>query len=214
MTVKQNKPRRTYGGVAPEERDAQRREALVAAGIAAFGERGYAVATIESLCAQASVSTRDFYHYFASKEQLLLAVYDQIIDRTIRNVGAAVGSALVEGAESTTVIRAGISAFATSMVDDERWARINFIEIVGVSGDVEARRREVIADFGRFVAGISETLVERGDFDRGALTPVHSVAMVGAIHETLTDWLLQSERAPLDQTIDALVEIFAAVLRR
>lgn len=213
MPVKQSQPRRAYAGIAAEERDAQRRLALIESGIDSFAEHGYAQTTIESVCSGANVSTRDFYRYFKGKEELLLTVYDQIIDETMRAVGTAVGAALADFKGTRAVIRAGVAAFAMSMTGDERWARINFIEVVGVSADVELRRREVIGDFGRLVAGISETLAERGLADRATLSPVHSVAMVGAIHETLTDWMLQSERPPIDQTIDALVDIFTAVLR-
>lgn len=214
MNVKQENPRRHYAGISSDERDARRRAALITAGIALFGERGYASTTIESLCSRVSLSTRDFYRYFATKEDLLLAVYDRIIDDTMRAVGAAVGTALTRQADAPELIRAGIAAFAGSMVEDERWARINFIEVIGVSPRVELRRREVIGDFGRFVAGINETLVEHGDLDRATLTPVHAVAMVGAVHETLTDWVVSTQRRPLDETIDVLVDIFTAVLRR
>lgn len=214
MNVATNRPRRAYAGVAPEQRDAQRRDALVAAGVQAFGERGYAAATIESICGEASVSTRDFYSYFAAKEDLLLAVYDRIIEQTMEAVASAVAAAIDRDEAATQVVRSGIAAFAHSMVEDERWARINFIEVVGVSAAVERRRRAVITEFGRYVSSTNEALALRGDVDRATLTPVHSVAMVGAIHETLTDWVLQSNRPPLEATIDVLADIFVAVLGR
>lgn len=213
VNQKTNK-RRDYAGIASEERDSQRREALIAAGIAAFGERGYAGTTIESLCSAASVSTRDFYHYFATKEALLLAVYDQIIEATMISVGQAISERLSDNDESAAVIRAGIAAFAESMVNDERWARINFIEIVGVSPRVELRRREVIRNFGSLVATINTTLAERDGTGDSSLPLVHSVALVGAVHETLTDWVTHDDRPPLGEAIDALVDVFTAVLLR
>lgn len=212
LTVKR-KPKRSYGGLSAETRDKQRREQLIVAAIDRFGTRGYSAATIESVCTQARVSTRDFYSYFATKEELMLAAYDRIVEESMRQVGDAVAAAFEQDADSGDVIRAGIAAFATAMVEDERWARINFIEVIGVSQRVEHRRREVIGDFGRLVAAISEVLAERGEFDREKLSHVHSIAMVGAVHETLTDWVIHTERPPLTETIDALVEIFSAVLR-
>lgn len=213
MEVKK-KSKRSYGGVSSEARDVMRREALVAAGIELFGAAGYAATTIEALCSEASVSTRDFYSYFKTKEDLMLAVYDRVIAQTMESVGARVAQAFERDDDLPGVIRAGVGAFAEAMVEDERWGRINFIEVVGVSPRVESRRREVIGDFGRIVAAISEALAERDGIDMAAFSSVHSVALVGAVHETLTDWVTGGDRPPLDQTVDALVEIFAAVMRR
>lgn len=205
------KNKRSYGGVSSEARDKLRRESLIVAGIDGFGTSGYAATTIESLCSAARVSTRDFYNYFATKEDLMLGVYDHISAESMQRVGRAVAQATQNDADARGTIRAGIGEFAHSMSDDERWGRINFIEIVGISTRVESRRREVIRGFGELVAAVSDALATRGEIDRDALPPVHSVAMVGAVHETLTDWSISDERAPLDEIIEALVDIFAAV---
>ena len=211
MDVKR-KNKRSYGGVSSEARDELRRDALITAGIDGFGTSGYTSTTIESMCSAARVSTRDFYSYFTTKEDLMLAVYDHVIAESMLRVGQAVTEATQNGADARGTIRAGIGEFAHSMSDDERWGRINFIEVVGISARVESRRREVIRAFGELVAAVSNALATRGEINRGALSPVHSVAMVGAVHETLTDWSIRDERPPLDEIIEALVDIFTAVI--
>lgn len=207
--------KRGYGGISAADRDAMRRDGLVAAAIARFGEGGYTATTIESLCGDARVSTRDFYSYFKTKEDLLLAVYDHIIEQSMNAVVQAVSQAY-ERAEGDPigVIRAGINAFAESMARDERWARINFIEVVGVSARVERRRREAIHDFAQLVKSFTEPLAERGLIDPTIASPVTSVAMVGAIHETLTDWVIQRDRPSLEFIVDELTALFEAVIRR
>ncbi|MGZ6827110.1 MAG: TetR/AcrR family transcriptional regulator, partial [Mycobacteriales bacterium] len=67
---------RVYGGRSEEERRADRRARLVAAGLELFGTEGWAGATIERLCAGAGVATRSFYEEFSSREALLRAVYE------------------------------------------------------------------------------------------------------------------------------------------
>lgn len=207
--------KRGYAGISAADRDTMRRERLIAAGIAGFGTDGYPATTIESLCGHASVSTRDFYSYFKTKEDLLLAVYDQIIEQSMRQVAQAVAQAdeAAEGGQ-TSVIHAGIAAFAESMARDERWARINFIEVVGVSSRVELRRREAIHNFAQLVKSYTELLAERGLIDPAIVSPVTWVAMVGAIHETLTDWVIQSDRPPLDFIVDGLTALFDSVIGR
>lgn len=207
--------KRGYGGISPADRDAMRRQQLITAGIAGFGENGYSATTIESLCGEARVSTRDFYSYFKSKEALLLAVYDHIIERSMNAVAEAVAEADLRAAgDPIGVIHAGIGAFAESMARDERWARINFIEVVGVSSRVELRRREAIHNFAQLVKSYTELLAERGLIDPAIVSPVTWVAMVGAIHETLTDWVIQSDRPSLEYIVDELTALFVVLIRR
>lgn len=203
--------KRAYGGLTADARDTLRRRQLVAAGIDQFGTAGYPATTIESLCAAARVSTRDFYTYFATKQDLLLAVYDQIIAETLRAVTAAVTTAADNPLDSA---HAGLSAFVNAMVRDERWARINFIEIVGVSTRAEVRRREAIHDFADLIKSFTEPFVALGLVDAAALTPIRCIAIVGAVHETLTDWMMLSRRPPLELVISELTALFVAATRR
>ncbi|MDN5938479.1 MAG: TetR/AcrR family transcriptional regulator, partial [Salinisphaera sp.] len=73
---------RRYRGRTPAQLRAERRQRLIDAGLALFGERGYANAPIELLCATAKVATRHFYEQFDSREALLQAVFDDVLART------------------------------------------------------------------------------------------------------------------------------------
>ena len=53
------------------------RERLIGAAIALFWEKGYANTSISDLLAAAHANSGSFYHFFSSKEDLLLAVLDQ-----------------------------------------------------------------------------------------------------------------------------------------
>src|SRR4051794_41116995 len=77
---------RTYAGVAPEQRRAERRERLLAAALDLFTTTGYQQAKIADLCTSAGVSTRNFYEEFASKEQVLLTLHEQINERAMSRV--------------------------------------------------------------------------------------------------------------------------------
>lgn len=55
-------------------RGAGNRDALIRAGFEAIASLGYARATTAEICRRAGVSSGTFFHYFATKEELLLAI--------------------------------------------------------------------------------------------------------------------------------------------
>ena len=202
------KPSRIHGGLTPEERDAARRRRIMDAGIEIFGTQGYAGSRINDICKLARVTARNFYDHFASREALLAAVYDEII--------AEVRDAWVEAVDGAPMepvakFRAGITAFAETMAADERRLRINFVEVVGATPDIEQRRRFAIRMFRELTAARLDELVQEGLIPEGHERLTHS-ALVGAIQESLVDWVNRTDRPPLDDVIDELVWVFSSVL--
>lgn len=198
--------RRSYGGMTAGERHALRRRRLIDAGLELFGTAGYAATSIEAVCTAAGVSTRNFYDHFSSREALLIAVYDQIT----RDAQQAILQAVLE--PELTIdqqARAAIEAFVHAMLDDERRARVNFIEVIGASRHVEARRREVIRDFASMLESFAREHMRRGTIPtRDAWTG--SLALIGGVQEVLRDWVTGTERPPLEPIIDDLVTLFIA----
>lgn len=201
--------RRGYGGITADQRHGLRRERLVRAGLEQFGTNGYNATSIEALCAAAGVSTRNFYDHFATREALLIAVYDQITEVSQRAIVEAVTTA---DPTLEHQARAGIEAFTHTMLGDERRARINFIEVIGASRAVEARRREVIRSFAAILEAFAAELMKHGTIaTRDARTG--ALALIGAVQEVLRDWVTGNERPPLAPIIDDLVSLVLAAAR-
>lgn len=215
MPVNSPTTTRDYGGISADARNAQRRERLIEAGLVGFGDDGFAGTTIESLSSRARISTRDFYAIFKSKEELLLAVYDRVVEDAMVAVRASIeGAQLSDRTGAAKAIEAALGAFARAMTDDARRARINFIVVVGVSARVELKRREAIHGFAELIAAFVALLEREGLIDSAIITPVLYVALVGAIHETLTDWVIHTDHPPLDSVVRDLSLLFEAALLR
>jgi len=132
-------------GTRREQADGRRRveprRRLIEAAIELFGTVGYAGTTIETLCARARLSTRDFYKSFFSREDLLRAVFDeQVVDR-YRSIEAVLHAAPPTLEDRT---RAAMADFVRGMADDPRRGRILFCEAVGVSPELEGYRRQML----------------------------------------------------------------------
>ncbi len=190
-----------------EDRDRLRTEQLLDAALEAFGTAGFAASTIEDICATARVGTRSFYRYFASKEDLLKGVYDRQI--------AAVGSALTQALschpnQLVDRVRAGVRAFVETTTADERAARVQLLEIVGVNASLEAHRRGVLRAFAVLIEQEYTDLNQRG-LITGLITrqvlPVVCMALVGGANEVLVDWMHAVSRPDKRTIIDGLVQL-------
>jgi AcrR family transcriptional regulator len=197
-------PSRRYAGKTTQERRADRRERLFEAALELFGSVGYAATTIEMLCAATRLNPRYFYEEFRTREALLVAVYDRHVEAVL----AAVVAALAEApAEPRARMQAGLSAFVAAVLADERAARINYFEIVGVSPELEAHRRDVLRAYADLIADEIDQLPP----DRrppGTDRRLTAVAFVSATDGLITDWLTTPGDADRGAIVATLVEIF------
>jgi AcrR family transcriptional regulator len=203
---------RRYGGKAATERRGERRERLLDAGLELFGTHGFAAVTIEALCAEAGLNPRYFYEQFASREELLGAVYDRHVQAVLTTVQAAIAGSPPDPAHR---LSAGLTAFVTATLADERAARINYFEMVGVSAELESQRRGVLRVYADLIAAQAAQAAQMeyrtpptplGQGDRR----MTAVALTGATDGLITDWMSNEQRPPRQAIVDTLLQIFAA----
>ncbi len=200
---------RTYGGLSVERRREDRRSRLIEAGLELFARDGFSRTPIERICETAHVATRHFYEIFPSKEALLVAVLDKVID----HARAAVFKALaMETKDPRDRVRPGISAFVHSYLDDPRHIRISLFEVVGISRELERHRREISREFARIIEGQLDLMIQQGMIpDRDY--SLFAMALGGAVNDLLIDWENSDDPYPAERIIDELVFMFNAAFR-
>lgn len=201
---------RTWRGQTIEQRQAERRQRLIEAGIELFGTRGYANTPVKAICEEAGLTERYFYEAFEDRENLLSVIYDLAIEDCARATVAALDES---GDDLDTSMKAGLTAFARELTRDPRRARIQEIEVVGVSPAMETRRRENIHAFARIVADRTRKL---GGKERiGSLRlDVIALGLVGSVNEQLIDYVLGYLDISLEDLIENQTAAFAAVARQ
>ncbi len=168
------------------------------AGLEVFGTSGYAASSVREVCEVAELNRRYFYESFRTREDLLRAVYEEIVAESQAAVVAAIADA--DGVEEA--IRAGLTAWWQAVTSDVRKARIITLEIVGVSEAIESRRREVRHQFADFVA---TQAVQLAAIDRRRLQ-IDPTIIARALVAAIVDLVVDLTRGDTDTSMDEMIE--------
>jgi AcrR family transcriptional regulator len=201
-------PPRRYRGVSLEKRQGDRRAKLIEAGLNLVGTQGYNNATVRGICAEAGLTERYFYESFDNREALLKAIYERCIEQLTSAILAALGE--VKQPTPDSLSRAGLLAFFDTLRRDPRIGRVLFIEILGISKDIDVLYRRTTIQFTELVLKASRPLYP------GGRIPVRdeelvSTGLVGAMIMIATRWILGGYDKPLDVVVQSSQDIFIAV---
>jgi AcrR family transcriptional regulator len=85
-----------------------------------FRERGYAVTSMRDIAAASGMLAGSLYYHFASKEDLLVAVYAEGVKR----IGAAVDAALAGGGAPWDRLERACAAHLDALLDDSDYGQV------------------------------------------------------------------------------------------
>jgi AcrR family transcriptional regulator len=95
-----------------QDRQALRRDELVATGIQLLGSEGGPALTVRAVCRQAGLTERYFYESFADRDEFVRAVYDDVCNRAMSTLATA------------QTPRAAVERFVELMIDDPARGRV------------------------------------------------------------------------------------------
>jgi AcrR family transcriptional regulator len=193
-----------YGGVEASERIAARRARLLEAALESLGTDGWQAATVREICARAKLTPRYFYESFRDRDELLLALFDQIAQESAEAVLKGVASAPSD--DPRAAARAAIGAFVSLLTDDPRKSRVLFVEAMG-SEALTRRRFETLRVFAQLVAGQARAFYRTPD----AVDPLveeSALLLVGGLAEILLAWLDGTLHVTQEQLIDDCTDLF------
>nr|WP_198428693.1 TetR/AcrR family transcriptional regulator [Nocardia bovistercoris] len=196
--------------MSPEQRIAQRRARLIDAALELYGTHGYAATSIERLCAVANVSTRSFYEDIGSREALLIALVDRTTEQAVDAALAALDAARDQPLR--TRVTAGFRAYLAVTCHDMRTARVNYVEVVGVSETVEQWRRQQRRLLSGLLIGEAERAVARGEI-RARRFDLFALAVIGAVNSLAQELGDASDAEPsvtLDEICDEISHLVNA----
>lgn len=165
-----------------ERKKVQTREAIAAAALRLFAERGFRETTVDEIAAAADVSPRTFFRYFATKEDAALADHERRL--------TAIRDALAAGPPDEPVT-APVRRALLAMVDEvaaERAEGMARARIISTEPSVAARSLELQAAYEDAIA--REVAARLGvDADLDPRPRVVAGAALGALRAAMRLWV-------------------------
>jgi AcrR family transcriptional regulator len=179
---------RRWSGVPLEDRQALRRDELIAAGVQLLGGEGGPAVTVRAVCREAGLTERYFYESFADRDEFVRAVYDDVC--------ACAMAALM----SATTPREAVERFVALMVDDPVRGRVLLlapaVEPVLVRSGAEWMPS--------FIDLLQRKLTQIGDPVRQKMI---ATSLIGGLTALFTAYLGGRLAASREQFIDYCVEM-------
>lgn len=189
--------------VAPNERrraqqDRQRKRLVLAAG-ETFVELGYATATVADILKTAGMSRRSFYEFFTSREDVLLAVLDEIVIE-VRKEGVNMTRGLDDPLEIAVMIMLAYVRVAT------RFPMVGY-QVMAAGGEPRRRRKQQLLSLMAQLDGLLQTAKERGQVSR----PPDGITLrllIGGLDHLILSYHLEGNREGLIETEAQVRELF------
>lgn len=200
---------RVYSGRSAQERDAERIVRLREAALHLFGTEGYPAVAVDRVCAAAKVSTRHFYQLFDNKEDALLDLHGSLTNKAFEDVVTALAAST--GLPLPERITNAVSAYLSPAVTHPLAARIQFVEIVGVSPRAEKHRatyRDAMIDLIQHEVSLA---AERGEMTGGDIR-FAALAFFGALNVVVYDWTLDPRGVSPEDLTSQLAALLVSLL--
>ncbi|GAB3574846.1 TetR/AcrR family transcriptional regulator [Amycolatopsis endophytica] len=182
---------KTWAGTTLSDRRAARRAQLLDAGLDLLGTTGSAAVTVRAVCRHAKLTERYFYENFADREELVVAVYEQVATQAHQALVDAVPDT---GRDPAQRAEAAVSAFVELILDDPRKGRVLLLAPV-TEPALSARG---VALLPAFAGLVREQLPERMDALEKQLT---AIGLVGALTHLFTASLSGTPELPRERLV-------------
>lgn len=201
---------RAYRGRSADERTAARRAALLDAALDLLGADPARPATMTAVCEQAGLTERYFYESFRSREELLLALLDQVADEVLVGVTTALDAD--PDARPEELVARGLDALLAVLADDPRKGRFALTASLEVPA-LRERRAQLLAGFEQMLAERTRAIYR----DRAWVAPddrIEALLFVGGLAELIAAWLAGTLEATRDQVVAAAARHYDATAHR
>lgn len=183
---------RPYGGIAGDERRAERRRRLLDAGYTLLADGGPSALTVTGVCRASGLTTRYFYEHFAGRDALMTAIIEAEAQQVIAQIVAAAQRDGSAQERSEAAVRALLEATEA----DPR-----HLAMTREHDEHVLRLRAIVASL------MTESLIENaplvwpGAEDHPERVPLAASLTVGGVLQMFADWVAGDAALSRDELV-------------
>ena len=181
-----------------------KREAILRAGVKVFAEKGYFNSKVADVARAAGIADGTVYLYFKSKEEVLHSIFDQAMEKFIRE-----GKSELAKIESPVDRLRKVAELHLERLGDDRDLAIVFQ--VELRGSTKFMEEFSASGFHEYLDVIRKTIDEgqkAGVFRNDIKPVICAKVLYGALDEMVTNWVLSKKAYPLAPMAGEVLKIF------
>jgi len=186
-----------------ESKKLKKRQRIQDAAIKVLANMGYYNTTVSLIAKEAGVADGTLYLYFQNKDELLIGIFEDIMDRFIRE-----GLELLKRVRNPIdQLKAIVSLHLSKIGTDPHLARIFQIEFRHDIGLMRRLSGSKLRDYFSIIEGIIRRAQSQG-LIRPEIQPwITAKILFGALDEMATNWVLSDKNQSLDIMATPVLEV-------
>ncbi len=184
-----------------DRRRAKRIDEILQVATRLLSERGYAATNLDNIAEVLDLSKASLYHYFPSKEHLILSCLDRIGSETRKHLAAAADTSLSPPLRLHAAVRAQVLV----LTRDESAGASLFLQDLGLPEAARQRLRALVDQHDRLFRSIIDEGMRSGEF-RVADPRVARLLMHGAVN-FIPSWYQNTRRMSPENLADIVADM-------
>ncbi len=189
-------------------RKGDKRERILAAAIEVFARKGFYCAKVRDVARAAGVADGTIYLYFRNKDDLIIQVFEETMQRVIARLAADVSA----GGSADERIRRFVAVHLDMVRQDPQLAEVITVELRQSSKFMKEYRNPSFRRYLEILADILEDGQRRGELREDLDAWLCARALFGMLDELVLTWVL-GRRFDLDAAGRHVYEIFIRGIR-
>ena len=183
---------------------ADKREAILRAGVRVFAAKGFFNSKVADIAREAGIADGTVYLYFKSKDEILHSIFDRAMADFIEE-----GRRELEPLEDPVEKLRTIARLHLQRLSADRDLAVVFqVELRGSTKFMREFSATGFAEYLDIIKGTIETGQKQGVFRKDMKPVVCAKIFYGALDEMVTNWILSANNYPLPPMADEVLKIY------
>jgi AcrR family transcriptional regulator len=187
--------------------DTEVRRRILAAAVDLFADHGYDATSVSQVISRAGVAKGGFYHHFASKDELLIAVYGELINRQMDGMDRI----LAQRRSPAETLRLLIGDLVETTAASAREALVFSRELSQLGNHRIVQMRGQRRKYHNAMIKLVREAQERGQFSAVASPEIITFTIFGVINE-MPRWYRPAGRIRPEQIASEIADLVLAGL--